>query len=197
MTVFREDVVEIMPRLRGYARSLCGGDPVLADDLVQDTLVRALRSQNQFQPGTNFDAWMFTILRNVFFTTVRRQQVYVDLELFVSGSLLKTEGDQSNRLELQALQHAFSKLSAAQREILVLTAIDGLDYETIAERLGCRVGTVKSRVNRARERLHAILFEDQRIDGDPAAPPPRTKNRRTPAAADRDESPTSEPSGHF
>jgi RNA polymerase sigma-70 factor (ECF subfamily) len=193
MAVFREDVVAIMPRLRGYARSLCGGDPVLADDLVQDTLVRALRSQHQFKPGTNFDAWMFTILRNVFFTTVRRQQVYVDIELFASGYLLKSEASQSDRLELRALQHAFAKLSAAQREILVLTAIEGLDYETIAERLGCRVGTVKSRVNRARERLHAILFEDQRIDGDPVTAPPRAKNRRPSVPRDPDDTAASDP----
>lgn len=196
MTVFREDVVEIMPRLRGYARSLCGGNPDLADDLVQETLIRALRSQHQFKPGTNFDAWMFTILRNVFFTAVKRQQNYVDIDTFVDGYLLKTDARQSDRLEFRALQHAFSKLNAAQREILVLTAIDQLDYETIAQRLGCRVGTVKSRVNRARERLHAILFEDQRIDGDPVAPPSRVTKRRASSAAERTEAKAGDPPAH-
>jgi len=158
MSVFREDLTAMLPKLRAYARSLCAGDTHLADDVVQDALVRALRAQHRFEPGTNLEAWMFTILRNVFLNTVRRRPPTTALEPNAWENLVAVAPDQEKRLEWRAFERAFAQLSPTHREVLVLAVVDGLDYEAIAERTGCRVGTVKSRVNRARERLHNLLL---------------------------------------
>ena len=157
MTVFREDVAAALPELRAYARSLCSGHVHDADDLVQDTLVKALAAQDRFEPGTNLHAWLFTILRNVFLNGRRAQKRFVDVEDDVIAGMLWTAPHQEARLEYRAFELAFAKLSGVHREALILAAIEGLDYETIAARTGCRVGTVKSRVNRARAQLRAEL----------------------------------------
>ncbi len=161
MTVFREDVAAALPDLRGYARSLCAGNVHDADDLVQETLLRALKAQDRFQPGTNLHAWLFTILRNVFLNAQRAKKRFVDVDDGDLAGMLWTAPPQEGRLEYRAFQAAFRKLSFAHREVLVLAGVEGLDYAAIAERIGCRPGTVKSRVNRARAQLRAELLPDE------------------------------------
>ncbi len=157
MTVFRDDVAAALPDLRGYARSLCAGNVHDADDLVQETLLRALKAQDRFQSGTNLHAWLFTILRNVFLNTQRSKKRFVDVEDTDIASMLWTAAPQEGRLEFRAFLVAFERLSFAHREALILAGVEGLDYATIAERIGCRPGTVKSRINRARAQLRAEL----------------------------------------
>jgi len=161
MSVFREDVAALIPHLRAFARSLTGGDVHFADDIVQDTIVNALQAQHQFTPGTNLKAWLFTILRNRFRSLIARKHVTAEV---VDDDLERhywVGAEQDSRIEVAAFKRAFRMLSAAHREVLVLVAIHGLPYDEIAEICGCEVGTVKSRVNRARAILKRILLEDE------------------------------------
>lgn len=161
MAVFRDDVVALVPHLRAFARSLAAGDAALADDLVQDTMVNALQAQHQFQPGTNLRAWLFRILRNRFLSIKARKyqtnEVY-DEHLETRWSV---PAYQEARIEIDALNRAFRALSVAHREILIYAVVQELPYEEVAEICGCAVGTVKSRVNRARAILKKMLLEDE------------------------------------
>ena len=160
MADFQNELVEHLPQLRAFARSLTAGNAALADDLVQDTCVNALRAQDQFAPGTNLRAWLFTILRNRFRSIVKRQQVRAedgddDLDRHASAAM-----PQTGSLEMMAFRGAFAELRAEHREALVLAVIHGLAYDEIAEICNCRVGTVKSRVSRARSQLRQRLLEE-------------------------------------
>ena len=161
MAVFRDDVVALVPHLRAFARSLVAGDSALADDLVQDTIVNALQAQHQFQPGTNLRAWLFRILRNRFLSIKARK--YQTSEVY--DEHLETRWSvpayQETRIEIDALKRAFSALSLAHREILIYAVVQEMPYEEVAEICGCAVGTVKSRVNRARAILKRMLLEDE------------------------------------
>ncbi len=161
----RSALVEMMPQLRAFARSLTGGDRDFADDLVQDTLVKGMQAERQFEPGTNLRAWLFTILRNTFCSQVRRKRRQVGMADEDLEQLATTAAPQNGRLESMAFRRAFRQLSSAHREVLVLAVLQGQPYDTIAAVCGCEVGTVKSRVNRAREQLKATLLE-----GAPTAP---------------------------
>jgi len=159
LDAFREELTRTIPSLRAFARSLAMGDEAFADDLVQDTCVNALRAQDQFTPGTNLKAWLFTILRNRFRSLAKRRKVRAedpddDLDRMVTGP-----APQHGRLEMIAFHRAFDNLRAEYREALVLAVVHGLNYEDIAEICGCRVGTVKSRVSRARDRLREALYD--------------------------------------
>ena len=158
----REDILPLVPPLRAYARGLTGGDPHAADDLVQDTLVLALQVWGRFTPGTNLKAWLFCILRNRHLTVRSRRYVTAevgvdDLSLFGSVPAVQEE-----RAELRHFKAAFARLNPLHREVLVLYAVHGLPYEEIAEVTGCKVGSVKSRMNRARTALKAMLLGDER-----------------------------------
>lgn len=160
MTLFREDVAALMPHLRAFARSLTAGNAALADDLVQDTLLKALEAQSQFQPGTNLKAWMFTILRNQHLSLMRRKRTrneVPDDDIELLGSV---PAFQESRLEVAAFRRAFAELGADHRTVLVLVCIHGLPYDEVAQIMGCEVGTVKSRVNRARSALKRMLLGD-------------------------------------
>ncbi len=161
MAVFRDDVVALVPHLRAFARSLVAGDSALADDLVQDTIVNALQAQHQFEPGTNLRAWLFRILRNRFLSIKARK--YQTSEVYDEN--LETRWSvpayQETRIEIDALKRAFSALSLAHREILIYAVVQELPYDEVAEICGCAVGTVKSRVNRARAILKRMLLEDE------------------------------------
>jgi RNA polymerase sigma-70 factor (ECF subfamily) len=163
VTIFQEDVVTTVPRLRAFARSLTNGDRQLADDLVQDTVVNALRAQRQFTPGTNLEAWLFAILRNRFRSLVGRrrnrlEQPQDDKEL---ERVFWTPPAQDAVIEIAAFRRAFRDLAPSHREVLVLVGVHGLSYERVAEICGCQIGTVKSRINRARTVLKAkLLGED-------------------------------------
>ena len=166
MSICREDLVALVPHLRGFARLLAGGDRHLAEDLAQDTVLRALQAEHQFTPGTNLKAWLFTILRNRFYALAREPHRAATAS---GGDAVGEEVDrqfwlpaeQESRIEVAAFKRAFAGLSPLHREALVLVGVHGLRHDEVARICGCEVGTVKSRVNRARERLKAML-----LDGD-------------------------------
>jgi RNA polymerase sigma-70 factor, ECF subfamily len=170
MNGFGRQVAEMVPRLRAFARSLTAGDRYLADDLVHDTIVSALQAQGQFTPGTNLAAWLYTILRNRFRThiAIKRVRVEVELEESVERTMWVPAGQEAG-IEVQAFRRAFRKLAPHHREALVLTALEGLTHERVAQICGCEVGTVKSRVNRARGLLKRMLLDERPL----ASPPPR------------------------
>ena len=139
-----------VPNLRAFAMSL-SGNVDRADDLVQGTLVRAMANINLFQPGTNMQAWLFTILRNLFRSEFRKRRREVE---DVDGSYLdslKSSPEQHGRLEFEELFAALAKLPLVQREALLLVGASGFSYDEAAAICGTPVGTIKSRVNRARD----------------------------------------------
>jgi RNA polymerase sigma-70 factor (ECF subfamily) len=152
----REAVLAAVPKLRAFAISLCGNVD-RADDLVQETLLRALANIGSFQPGTNMSAWLFTILRNHFHSEYRKRRREVEDGDGSYAETLKSQPDQTARLELQEFRVALAKLPADQREALILVGASGFSYEETAEICGCAVGTIKSRVNRARTRLAELM----------------------------------------
>ena len=152
----REAMLGAVPRLRAFAISLCGNVDK-ADDLVQETLLRALSHLDQFEPGTNMPAWLFTILRNLFRSDYRKRRREVEDDDGSYAETLKSQPEQSGRLEFEELPEALAKLPPDQREALILVGASGLSYEEAAEICGCPIGTIKSRVNRARGRLAELL----------------------------------------
>src|SRR6202045_2774245 len=152
----RDDILASVPSLRAFAISLSGnGDR--ADDLVQETLLRALANIDSFQPGSNLPAWLFTILRNLFRSDYRKRRREVEDDDGSYAETLKSQPEQSGRLEFEELPAALAKLPADQREALILVGASGLSYEEAADICGCPIGTIKSRVNRARSRLAELL----------------------------------------
>jgi RNA polymerase sigma-70 factor (ECF subfamily) len=153
---WRDDVVGLIPALRAFAWSLShnGAD---ADDLVQDTLIKAWTNREKFEVGTNLRAWLFTILRNTYYTAVLRRRREVRDETGEYAGALKSPPTQDWSVALQSLQVALRKLPEEHREALVLVGAAGLSYEEAAEICGCALGTIKSRVNRARARLLKIM----------------------------------------
>src|SRR3954468_22556983 len=126
MGLFREDVAAMVPHLRAFARSLTSGDVHLADDLVQDTILNALQAQDQFTPGTNLKAWLFTILRNRFRSLITRK--HVSAEVSADDELERlawAPAEQEARIEVAAFRRAFRMLNTNQREVLVLVAVHG------------------------------------------------------------------------
>lgn len=152
----REDMLTAIPSLRAFAISLCG-DVDQADDLVQETLHRALANIDSFQPGTNMPAWLITILRNLFYTNYRRRRREVEDGEGRYAATLKSQPEQESRVEFEELRTALSKLSADQREALILVGASGFSCEEAANICGCAPGTIKSRVNRARTRLATLM----------------------------------------
>jgi len=152
----REALLAATPSLRAFAISLCGHVD-RADDLVQDTLVRAIANMDRFQEGTNLHAWLFTILRNLFHSEFRKRKREVEDPDGSYASHLATAPEQGHRLDFTDMQTALMKVPPDQREALLLIAAAGLSYDDVAAVMGCAVGTVKSRVNRARARLTQLL----------------------------------------
>ncbi len=150
----RDLIVAEIPRLRRYARALTG-DAARADDLVQDTLERALSRFSLWRPG-NLRAWLFTIMHNIFVNQIKSAANidYLADELLPDLPLRAT---QSDNLELRDLDRALSRLSAEQREVLLLVGQEDLSYEEAARIVGTPIGTVMSRLSRGRERLRALL----------------------------------------
>lgn len=156
---FHEQLKTILPRLRIYALSLTR-DRDAADDLVHDTVIKALTGRNSFQPGTNLAAWLFRIQRNEFISGLRRRRPTVPVDTAIAESLSHPP-HQDSGLVMREFMSAFGKLAAAQREALLLAVLEGLPYETIAEHTGVSVGTVKSRISRARDTLERLLVEGE------------------------------------
>jgi len=156
MSDFKSELLPLLPNLRAFARSLCGnGD--WADDLVQETVMRAWASQSTYQPGTNLKAWAFTILRNYFYNELRKRKRSVELHNDRAALEVGVNESQPTHLHLQDLQRELQKLAPDQREALLLVSVDGFSYEDAAQICGCAVGTVKSRVARARRQLEERL----------------------------------------
>src|SRR5882762_7922672 len=152
----RDDILASVPSLRAFAISLSGnGDR--ADDLVQETLLRALANIDSFQPGTNMSAWLFTILRNHFRSEYRKRRREVEDGEGRYAETLKTQPEQHGQIEFREFREALAHLPSDQREALVLVGASGFSYEEAANICGCAVGTIKSRVNRARTRLAELL----------------------------------------
>ena len=162
----RQAMLDAIPHLRAFAISL-SGDVTYADDLVQTTLLRGLEYLDKFQPGTSMQAWLFTILRNQFYTEVRRRRREVpDPEGVLSGNLAVLP-EQGGRMDLNDMQAALARLSIEQREALLLVGAEGVSYEEAARICGTTLGTIKSRVNRARSRLAELLELEPQEDLSP------------------------------
>lgn len=153
---FRDAIVELIPNLRAFARSLCS-NPARADDLVQDTLVKALANMDRFQPGTHLRAWLFTILRNSYFSDLRKTRREIEDVDGQHAAMLADQPNQHGAADLEDFKRAFATLNDDHREVLTLVGAFGLSYEEAAEICGCAIGTVKSRLNRARKRLGDML----------------------------------------
>jgi RNA polymerase sigma-70 factor (ECF subfamily) len=160
---WRDDVVALIPALRAFAWSLChnGSD---ADDLVQDTLIKAWTNRDKFEAGTNLRAWMFTILRNTYYTSLLRRRREVRDEQGEYASTLRSMPTQEWSMAMRSLQAALMKLPDEHREALILVGAAGLSYDEAAEICGCALGTIKSRVNRARARLLKIMEAEDASD---------------------------------
>ncbi|WP_246101920.1 sigma-70 family RNA polymerase sigma factor [Methylobacterium terricola] len=155
---FRNALMAALPALRTFGLSL-SHDGVRADDLVQETCARAWANQHRFQPGTNFTAWLFTIMRNQFYTDLRKGRREVEDGDGLLAGQLAAPADQDHASTLRVVQERMQALPEAQREALLLIGAEGFTYEEAALRLGCQVGTVKSRVSRARAALLTALGE--------------------------------------
>jgi RNA polymerase sigma-70 factor (ECF subfamily) len=153
---WRDAAIALLPSLRAFAWSLCRNSAD-SDDLVQETLIKAWTHRDRFEPGTNLRAWLFTILRNTYYTAaVKRRREVADKEGKHAARLIEAP-TQEWSVAMRALQDALQRLPSDQREALILIGAAGLTYEEAAEICGCALGTIKSRVNRARARLLRIM----------------------------------------
>ena len=153
---FKRELVTLIPHLRAFARTLTG-DPTAADDLAQDAMMKAWDARASFQLGTNMKAWTFMILRNQFYSEKRRSWRQSQLDQEAAERTLVAVDDPEAPVALDELRLGLAMLPAEQREALILVGAGGFAYEEAADICGCAVGTVKSRVSRARRALQAIL----------------------------------------
>jgi RNA polymerase sigma-70 factor (ECF subfamily) len=162
----REIMLAAVPSLRAFAIALCGNVD-RADDLVQEALLRALTNLSSFEPGTNMSAWLFTILRNQFRSEYRKRRREVqDADGLYAGRLTSLP-EQTSRLEINEVRQALTFLPPEQCESLILVGAAGFSYEEAAQICGCAIGTIKSRVHRARMRLAEILSVNDANDFGP------------------------------
>jgi RNA polymerase sigma-70 factor (ECF subfamily) len=152
----RDDLVKAIPSLRAFAISLCH-NRTEADDLVQETLIRAWNNLSNFQEGTNLKAWLFTILRNNFYNGLRRQKHQNEYARTMDTSQFVVQASQDKTLEFGDVMRGLAHLPPDQREALILVTVENMSYEEVAVICDCPIGTVKSRVNRARARLEALM----------------------------------------
>ena len=152
----RDALLAAVPSLRAFAISLIG-DAHRADDLVQDTIMRAWANLDRFERGTNLNAWLFTILRNLFHSEYRKRRREVEDPEGSYAGRLRTMPEQGAHLDFEDMRKALGKLPLDQREALLLVGAEGLSYEDAAEICGVAVGTIKSRVSRARGKLAQLL----------------------------------------
>jgi RNA polymerase sigma-70 factor (ECF subfamily) len=155
---FRTQVLKALPKLHAFARVLTRNREQ-AEDLVHDSVVRALRAQSSFVAGTNMVAWLCTILRNQHISGLRRRKFEALPIDDMSAALGSVGPDQYHSVELKEIRRALLKLSPQHREVVLLVAVTGLGYGEVAEICGCPVGTVKSRLNRARADLRRMLAD--------------------------------------
>ena len=155
-TPFRDGLIAAIPGLRAFGLSLTArGDR--ADDLVQETLMKAWKHHESFEPGSNLKAWLYTILRNEFYSQLRKRRREVEDADGIYSSRVAVHGEQDGHLDMADLRVALAKLPADQREAIILVGASGFSYEEAAEICNTAVGTIKSRVNRARRKLAELL----------------------------------------
>lgn len=155
-TEFKAELAQVIPHLRAFGRSVSGSRD-LADDLVQETLMKAWAARKRFQAGTNMRAWTFIILRNLFLSQMRRSRFRGEWDDLVADRILAAPAGQDKQVELGDMQRALLHLPQPQREALILVGAGGFAYEEAAEICGVAVGTIKSRVARGRVALEALL----------------------------------------
>jgi RNA polymerase sigma-70 factor (ECF subfamily) len=174
---FGDALIGAIPNLRAFARSLCG-DAQLSNDLVQETLLKAWAHKDSFAPDSNLKAWLFTILRNTYFTHYRKSQ-REELDEDYAAMNASVPATQLAHLEFDDMRKALMRLSPDHREALLLITAEGFSYEDAARVCGCAVGTMKSRVNRARSRLlDETTGTTEETRADDAVPPAKRSTRR-------------------
>jgi RNA polymerase sigma-70 factor, ECF subfamily len=176
----RASLLKAIPHLRAFAVSLTGKVDQ-ADDLVQEAIMRGLNKLDTFTPGTDLQAWLFTILRNHFYTSLRKRRREVEDPDGVMAGLLSAPPEQHGHLDLDDLRTALGKLWVEQREVLLLIGAEGMSYEEAAAICGTKIGTIKSRMNRTRIRLAELLHvvdEDELADRAFSAVPTAETARR-------------------
>ena len=163
VAALKDEMLRTIPSLRAFAFSLCGNSD-RADDLVQETLMKAWINQHSFTQGTSMSAWLFTILRNVFYSEYRKRRREVEDAEGTMASRLVSVPEQNGHMDLQDLRNALQKLPPEQREALILVGGSGFAYEEAAQICGCALGTLKSRVNRARTAVAALMALESTSD---------------------------------
>jgi len=153
---WRNEITQLIPALRAFAWSLSRNRSD-ADDLVQETLAKALTNRDRFEPGTNLRAWLFTILRNTYYSNALRRRREIRDETGAYAMSLACPPMQDWSLAMRALQAALAELPDDHRDALILVGGAGFSYEEAAEVCGCALGTIKSRVNRARAKLLKLM----------------------------------------
>jgi len=166
---FRSDLLAAIPALRAFAVSL-SGKTGWADDLVQETLVKAWANQSSFQPGSRMKAWLFTILRHEYYTEFRRRRCEVPDPEGLLAARLTINPSQDGHVAFREFQVALSSLAPSHREALILVGASGFSYDEAANIANCAVGTMKSRVARARGRLAQLLSGDESASSAVATP---------------------------
>lgn len=151
----RDELVDVLPRLRRYARVLTR-DLARADDLLQDTVERALARESTFRPGANLRAWLFSVMHNLFIDGTRQREL-IDWTADMADLPEAAAGQQSDPAGMRDIQSALYRLPGEQREVLLLVAVEGLRYREAAEVLAVPVGTIMSRLARAREKMQELL----------------------------------------
>lgn len=182
---FRKELLTALPHLRAFARGL-SGRPDFADDLVQEAAIKAWTARDRYTPGTNMRAWTFAILRNHYLSELRRNRRQTDVDDSVVERMLVMDADQEGGIHLSDMENALQKLSAERREAVLLVGASGFTYEEAAEIADCAIGTMKSRVARARTDLARMLQtepEAMRSAGNESGEKP-ARPRRKPAKAD-------------
>lgn len=157
---FKEQLAQVIPHLRAFGRSLSGNRDT-ADDLVQETLLKAWAARKRFQAGTNMRAWTFIILRNLFLSQMRRARFKGEWDEITAAKILAAPAAQDRHVELGDMQRALLELPQPQREALILVGAGGFAYEEAAQICGCAVGTIKSRVARGRVALENLMNSDE------------------------------------
>ena len=164
MNEFTVRVSELIPRLRRYARALTG-ERTAADDLVQDTLERAWTKLHLWRTGSDLRAWLFTIMHNVHVNQVRSRAATATLPLDDDMPDAPTRATQADMLEVRDIDSALRRLPVEQREVLLLIALEHMSYQETADTMGIPIGTVMSRLARARDRLRIMLGADAGASG--------------------------------
>jgi RNA polymerase sigma-70 factor (ECF subfamily) len=154
---FKDELIERLPQLRAFCRFLCRGDVAAADDLAQEAVTRAWAARASYTPGTTMRAWLFVIARNLHYSDMRRARFVGVYDATQAELTLKTDAAQDEILALDEVRRALNLLPDEQRDALVLVAAGGLSSEEAAQICKCAVGTIKSRVSRARAALSEIL----------------------------------------